>query len=218
MNDTASVKDIDEVDGVEESEDGGNDPGRRLVRLLVGGRMRRNSRLRRLLLAHLLKERMEASEEDEGEDIDDESDEGSERAHKLVRLLVVGRMRRHVQLRRMLLAHLLKERMEASEEDGDEEIDDDSDEGSERAHKLVRLLVVGRLRRHTQLRRLLLAHLLKERMEASEEDEDEGIDDEGNGDGSERARKLARLLVVGRMHRHAQLRRSLAAHLAHQHA
>ena len=64
--------------------------------------MRRNLRLRRLLLAHLVKQRMEGGEEDE-------DDEGSERARKLVRLLVVGRTRRHSQLRRLLAAYLARE-------------------------------------------------------------------------------------------------------------
>ena len=110
MTETAIMKDVDDTDDLEEGEEGGSNPERRLVRLLVGGRMRRNRRLRRLLLAHLLKERMEGGEEDEGEDIDDEGeDEGSERARKLVGLLVVGRMRRHRQLRRLLAAHLARE-------------------------------------------------------------------------------------------------------------
>ena len=141
-------------------------------------------------------------------------EESRERARKLVNLLVVGRMRRHQQLRKLLLAHLIKERAEGAEEE-DEEIEGGADYGGdeerERARKLVGLLIVGRAHRHQQLRKLLLAHLIKERMEGSEE-EDEG--DEGH----ERARKLARTLIAGRMHRQKQLRRVLAAYLAHENA
>jgi hypothetical protein len=220
MNDTASLKELDEAEDSAVGGGGGRNSAGRVVRLLVGGRIAKNRRLRRLLLAHLLKERMEGGEQDE-EDIDsDEGDENTERERKLVGLLVVGRMQRHRQLRRLLLAHLLKERMEGAEDD-DESIDegeeDDEGESTERARarKLVGLLVVGRLQRHRQLRRLMLAHLLKERMEGAEDD-GEGIDDDAGDEGSEKARKLARLLVVGRMRRHQQLRRLLAAHLARE--
>ncbi len=127
-----------------------------------------------------------------------------------VKLLVVGRLQRHRQLRRLLLAHLVKQRMEGGAEDDDEGIEgeEDDDEGGERARaqKLVKLLVVGRMARQRQLRRLLLAHFLKQRMEGAEDD-DEGIegeeDDDEGGESGERARaqKLVKLLVVGRMQR-----------------
>jgi hypothetical protein len=164
MNDTASLKELDEAEDSAVGGDGGRNSAGRVVRLLVGGRIAKNRRLRRLLLAHLLKERMEDGEQD-AEDIDsDEGDENTERERKLVKLLVAGGLARHRQLRRMLLAHLLKERMEGAEDD-DESIDDegeDDDAGSERARKLARLLVAGRMRRHQQLRRLLAAHLARE--------------------------------------------------------
>ena len=108
MSDATSVEDVEADVGQETGEEGGSE---KLVRLLLGGRLRRNRRLRRLLFARLLKERMEGGEE---EDEDDEGDvdggEGNERARKLVGLLVVGRTRRHRQLRRLLAAHLAREK------------------------------------------------------------------------------------------------------------
>ncbi len=57
-------------------------------------------------------------------------------------------------------------------------------------------------------------------MEGGAEDDDEGIegeeDDDEGGESTERAQKLVKLLVVGRMQRHRQLRRLLAAHLARE--
>lgn len=75
---------------------------RKALRLLLGGRMRR-SKLRRLALAHLLREG------DEGEEDDTEEEEGGEERRAL-RLLVGGRILRRRKLRRLVLAHLLRER------------------------------------------------------------------------------------------------------------
>src|SRR3974377_1532568 len=122
-----------------------------------------------------LKDFDETDEEIEGGE-EQGSDASRERARQLVNLLVVGRMRRHQQLRKLLLAHLIKERAEGAEEE-DEEIEGGADFGGdeerERARKLVGLLVVGRMRRHQQLRKLLLAHLIKERAEGAEEGDGE---------------------------------------------
>src|SRR3974377_188731 len=122
-----------------------------------------------------LKDFDETDEEIEGGE-EQGSDASRERARQLVNRLVVGRLRRHRQLRKLLLAHLLKERAEGAEEE-DEEIEGGSDYGSDEEHEgartLVALLVVGRMRRHQQLRKLLLAHLIKERMEGAEEEDEE---------------------------------------------
>jgi len=67
------------------------DEERRLARFLIGGSMLRRRRLRRLLLAHLLRSR--AGEEGEVED-DDEEDGADE--HRLARLLIGGSMLRAV--------------------------------------------------------------------------------------------------------------------------
>ena len=84
---------------------------RRLIRLLIGSRILRRRRARRMLLAHLLHERGEAEEgEDEGED---EFAEGGDRESRLMKLLVGHGVRQRRRARRMLVAHLLREREEA---------------------------------------------------------------------------------------------------------
>jgi len=70
----------------------------------------RRARARRMLLAHLLRERGEGGEEeDEGED---EYGEGGGGEHQLARLLIGKRAMRRGRARRMLVAHLLRERSE----------------------------------------------------------------------------------------------------------
>ena len=62
----------------------------------------------------------------------------------------------------MLLAHLLRESGEAGEEE-DEGQDEDGEGGGE--HKLARLLIGKGMARRARARRMLLAHLLRERSE-----------------------------------------------------
>ena len=112
-----------------------------------------------MLLAHLLRERSEAEEdEDEGED---EFGEGGDSEPRLMRLLIGSRMLRRGRVRRMLLAHLLRESGEA---EGDEDEDEDEfGEGGDKEHQLLRLLGGHRMRQGRRARRLLMAHLLRER-------------------------------------------------------
>ena len=91
---------------VQEPEAEGED--REVLRLLLGGRALRRNRLRRLVLAHLLRERHEGDEIEEGESEGEEEGGGEER--QIVRLLVGGRALRRRKLRRMALAHILQER------------------------------------------------------------------------------------------------------------
>ena len=72
---------------------------RRALRLLLGGRMLRSRKLRRLALAYLLREG------DEGEDDDTEEDEGGGEERRVLRMLLGGRMLRRRRLRRLGLAH-----------------------------------------------------------------------------------------------------------------
>ena len=89
----------------------GGDEDRRLMRLLIGSRILRRRRARRMLLGHLLRERGEAGEEeDEGED---ELAEGGDNEQGLMRLLVGHRVRQSKRARRLLMAQLLREREEA---------------------------------------------------------------------------------------------------------
>ena len=132
------------------------------MRLLIGSRILRRRRVRRMLLAHLLRERSGA-EEDEDE-ADDEYGEGSEDEGRVMRLLIGSRILRRRGARRMLLAHLLRERGEA-EADEDEGADEFG-EGGDKEHRLLRLLAGHRLQHRRRARRMLMAHLLREREEA----------------------------------------------------
>ena len=67
---------------------------RRALRMLLGGRMLRGRKLRRLALAYLLREG------DEAEDDDMEEDEGGGEERRALRLLLGGRMLRGRKLRR----------------------------------------------------------------------------------------------------------------------
>jgi len=78
------------------------DEERRALHMLLGGRMLRRRKLRRLALAHLLREG------DEGEEDDMEDEDSEER--RTLRLLLGGRMLRRRKLRRLALAYLLRER------------------------------------------------------------------------------------------------------------
>jgi hypothetical protein len=90
---TESILDEPEVENEE----------RQALRLLLGGRMLRGRKLRRLALAYLL------GEGDEAEDNNMEEEEGGEERRAL-RMLIGGRRLRGRKLRRLVLAHLLRER------------------------------------------------------------------------------------------------------------
>src|SRR6516162_5518341 len=96
------------------NESEGDGEERRALRLLLGGRAVRRGRLRRLALAHVLRER----DEDDDDEADDDGEGGGEERRRL-RLLIGGRMLRRRRLRRLVLAHLLRER----DEDDDDEAD-----------------------------------------------------------------------------------------------
>jgi hypothetical protein len=79
----------------------GGDRERKFLRLLLGSRMLRRRRVRRAILAHLLKQRGETDDEyDEGEEGDDE--EGPDLERQLARLLIGGRAVRRRRGRRAL--------------------------------------------------------------------------------------------------------------------
>jgi hypothetical protein len=155
----ATVDDL--LEGVEtehEGEQGGDES--RLVRLLVGGRIRRR-RLRRLLLAHILHDRME----DRGEEGEEGEEGGTDEERRLVRMLIGTSMMRRRRLRRLILAHLLRERFEergGEEEEGGEE---GEEAGTDEDRRLFRMLVGGKMIRRARLRRLLMAQLLRSRAE-----------------------------------------------------
>jgi hypothetical protein len=201
--------DQDEDEGDDGSEMGSDDD-RRLIRMLIGGRILRRRRIRRALLAHLLGQRAEADEGEEDEGDEDEGGRGDER--RLVRLLIASRMLRRRRVRRVIAAQLLKQRAEADEGEEDEGDEDGGEAvGSDDDNRVVRLLIGSRIMRRRRVRRAILAHLLGERAEArGEEEEDEG--DEGD-DSGDNVRRLMRFLVARRGVRRRRGRRAVAAGL-----
>ena len=96
-------------EGEEEyGEEGGGDENE-IVRALIGSRMLRRRRVRRALLAHLLRTKGDfESGEYEGESGDDDGNE-----QDFVRALIASRALKRRRIRRAILAHLLREREEA---------------------------------------------------------------------------------------------------------
>src|SRR5436190_8747907 len=93
----------------------GESEERRALRVLLGGRILRKRRMRRLLLAHLLRQEGEAEDDEtEAEDDETEGEEGDDQ--QTLRMLIGGRALRG-RKRRLALAHLLREGDEAEEED-----------------------------------------------------------------------------------------------------
>jgi hypothetical protein len=155
----------DDVDVGDDDEE----EGRNIVRALIGSRMLRRRRVRRLLLAHLLKERGASEEGDDEGDVG-EGDDDEDRS--LMRLVIGSKILRRRRARRMLLAHLARERAAAGEEEefeeGEGEGDDDFGEGGGGDdNRIMKLLIGSRILRRKRARRMILAHLLKERAESA---------------------------------------------------
>ena len=123
INENGESYEGDESEEGDEEETGGED--RELLRVLIGSRLLRRRRMRKALLAHLLRTKSESEgegEEDGGaeeeEDIGGEGGEGRE----LVRALIASKVLRRRRFRRALLAHLLRtnaERESAGDSDED---------------------------------------------------------------------------------------------------
>jgi len=105
----------DEADEGDEDTDEAEDEGgddRQVARLLVGSRMLRRRRVRKAVLAYLIRERNEGEAED-GEDFeasDDIGEDGTESGRKFVKLLVGSRVLRRRRVRRAVVAKLLRDR------------------------------------------------------------------------------------------------------------
>src|SRR5947208_3271165 len=93
---------------IHEPETQGED--REVLRMLLGGRGLRRRRLRRLVLANLLREGREGEEVSEDESEGEGEEEGGGEERQIVRLLLGGRMLRRRKLRRIALAQLLQDR------------------------------------------------------------------------------------------------------------
>ena len=128
-----------------------------LAKLALGGRARKNTRIRRALIARLLNDQEEAVDEEGGEDT---GDAGSDEERQLIRALVGTRLLRKRRLRKLLKAKLLSERGETGDE-YDEEEEETGEEGGEDERKLARLLIGSRMLRKRRVRRALLAALVR---------------------------------------------------------
>ena len=177
-----------------------------LARLALGGRGRRNTRMRRALVARLLNEQSDTAEDgDLGE-----TTEGDDEERQIARLLTGSRLLRKRRLRRLVLAHLLSERNGEEGEPDEEETDVGEEEGGS-DRELARLLIGSRMLRRRRVRRALLAHLIKESAgtgEDIEEGDGDFADDEGDSEGS-----FIRLVIGSRLLRRRRVRRALLAHL-----
>lgn len=159
--------DFDEDD--EEISDEGGDKEKRIARLLIGSRLLRRARLRKLVLAHLLRERDEAEDDDEISD-EDSAENGEGKDRQLARLLIASGVLRRRRSRRMILGHLMREHGEA-EGGEDEDSDDEFAEGGEdRDKQMAKLLIATGMLRRRRTRRMILAHIARERREGEDED------------------------------------------------
>ena len=152
----------------EEETTGGGGEDREMLRLLIGSKMLRRRRVRRALLAHLLRSKSEESEGDEGEE--DTGEETGGEGRELVRALIASKILRRRKVRRAILIHLLKAKAETefegsddSESEGDEET---GDEGGGEDREIVLALIASKMLRRRRVRRALLTHLLREKEEA----------------------------------------------------
>ena len=104
--------DEDADEGDEDADEEGADDGR-VAKLLVASRMLRRRRVRRAVLAHLIRERNEGESED-GDDFeasgDDVGEDGTDSERKFVKLLVGSRVLRRRRVRRAVVAKLLRDR------------------------------------------------------------------------------------------------------------
>ena len=188
-----------------------------LAQFALGKRVRRNTRIRRALLARLINDQAEPAE-DEGEN--GAAAEGDDEERQLVRLLTGTRLLRKRRLRRLVLAHLLSERGGESEESEEDE-SDEGEEGGEDDREVSRLLLGSRMLRRRRVRRALLAYLIKQRGETGEDvDQSEGEvdDEEEESEGSGGERKFVRMVIGSRILRRPRVRRALLARLLKERA
>jgi len=177
-----------------------------LARLAFGGRARRNTRIRRALIARLLNEQEGAADT---EDVDDTAGEGDDEERQLIQALVGTRLLRKRRLRKLLKAKLVNERTEGGEDYDEDE--NDAEEGGEDEQEFGRLLAGSRMLKRRRVRRALLAALVRERAGAGE-DTEEG-DEEIEDDGGDREGRFIRLVIGSRILKRRRVRRALLAAL-----
>lgn len=205
----------------EDVEEGGGASDHKIARFLIASGLLRRRRMRRMILAHLLRERHEEMEPEFGEFEGGggfEAEEGGRASdQKIARFLIASGILRRRRLRRMVLAHLLRERHEGVEPEfgAFEGVGGFGEEGPSSEHKLARFLIASGILRRRRLRRILLAHLLRERGEGVEPFV--GGEEVGFGEGEEIGggddRRIVRQLVASGLLRKRRLRRILLARL-----
>ena len=203
------VEEGEEGDFEDTDEETGDDDNR-LVRAVIGSRILRRRRTRKLVLAHLLRQRASGEEEEGDEDFDEE---GGDEDNRLVKAVIASRVLRRRRTRKLILAHIARQRGE-SEEEGDEEFDEEGGEGGEEDNRLVKALIASRVLRRRRARKLILAHIARQRGEdTGEEDfEEEDFGDEGGEDEG----SLVRALIGSRVLRRRKARKLLLTHLLRQ--
>ena len=195
----------DELEGDETTSE--EDEGK-LVRALIASRAFRRRRIRNLVLAHLLREHAEG-EEGEDADFEDADEETGDDDNRLVRAVIGSRILRRRRARKLVLAHLLRER--ASGEEG--EVDDwmGEDEGED-DNRLVKALIASRVLRRRRARKLLLAAIARHRAESAE-DEDFEVEDDFGDEGGDDDNRIVRALIASRILRRSRARKMVLAHL-----
>lgn len=180
--------------------------------VLIGSRLLRRNRIRRLLLAHLLREKGAGEGEDSfAEDMEDE-DEGDDESG-ILRMPLASRVARRHRMRRQLLAHLMREKDSESDEDETESSGEDDEDDEDAERRILRLLIASRILQRRRVRRVLLARLLRARR-AGEDEEEFGEGETGEAEeGSEKERRLIRLLIGSQILRRRRARQMLLAHL-----
>jgi hypothetical protein len=108
-NETGSEGDEDDDEIGEEGGEEGSDRERQFLRLVMGSRILRRRRVRRALLAKLIRERGAAGGESDEYDEDEGDDDGPDLERQVSRLLVGGQMVKRRRARRALV-HFLRNR------------------------------------------------------------------------------------------------------------
>jgi hypothetical protein len=223
LNEARETGEEPEFEHEEEGEEGGvSDRG--IARFLIASGLLRRRRMRRIILAHLMRERggegVEEFGEHEGFEGVEEGGPSSDR--KIARFLIVSGILRRRRVRQMVMAHLMREHGEGVEEFGEYGggFEGAEEGGPTTGRKVARFLIASGILRRRAVRRMVLAHLLRERggegvEEFGEHEGVEGFEGEEVGGGGE-DRRIVRQIVASGVLRKRRIRRMLLARLLHE--
>jgi hypothetical protein len=137
---------------------------RKIARFLIASGILRRRIIRKMVMAHLVREHGEGIESEFGEHEGVGGGFGGEETPtKLVRFLIASGILRRQRIRRMVLAHLLREHGEGGEHEHEHEEFEGEEAGGGEDRRIVRQLVASGVLRKRRIRRMLLARLLRER-------------------------------------------------------